>query len=58
MSRDFDNWNNEPVHITPPDVERVLRADDLRRERRRHMLIIAAIMFGVAIALWAGLRFG
>jgi len=58
MSRDFESWNNSPVHSTPPDVERVLRAEDRRRENRRHLLMIAAVLIGAAVSLFCALKFG
>jgi hypothetical protein len=55
MSRDFGNWNNEPVHSTPEDIERIFRADDKRRERRRQLLAVALILIAAAIVLWCAL---
>jgi hypothetical protein len=58
MSRDFEPWNNAPVHYTPPDVDRVLRSEDRRRERRRHLLMIIGVLLGVVVSLLCALRFG
>jgi hypothetical protein len=57
MSRDFERWDNSPaLHSAPPDVERVMRAED-RRRRRKHLLIVALIMIATAAACWAGIKF-
>lgn len=50
--RDFEPWNNSPVHSMPPDVERIFRSDDRRRERRRKLFIIAMWLIGVAVVIW------
>jgi len=58
MSRDFESWNNSPVHSTPPDVDRVLRAEDRRRENRRHLVAIVLVLLGIALSFWMALKFG
>jgi hypothetical protein len=56
MSRDFENWNNDSIararHYTPPDVERALRAEDRRRDRRRKLFIAAMWLIGAAVVIW------
>jgi hypothetical protein len=52
MSRDFQSWDNRPLHSTPPDVARVLHADDLRRERRWRLLKLALIFIVGAATIW------
>jgi len=58
MSRDFQDWNNSPLHSTPPDVERVLRKGDRRRENRRHLVAIVLVLLGIALSFWMALKFG
>jgi len=58
MSRDFQDWNNSPLHSTPPDVDRVLRAEDRRRENRRHLVAIVLVLLGIALSFWMALKFG
>jgi hypothetical protein len=69
MTSDFQNWDNDPTedsghlrsvvrapHISPPHIERIFRADDLRRKRRGSLLIAAILLIGVALSICVWLR--
>jgi hypothetical protein len=64
---DFENWDNDPPddlgysrtvtrshHSAPPHVERIMRADDLRRERSAKLLVAAILMIlsAISICVW------
>src|ERR1039458_8365019 len=54
MSRDFEHWNNDPVHTAPPEVEKVFNAEQRHREKRNHLLVVALILIGAALVLACG----
>jgi hypothetical protein len=56
---DFGHWDNEPPqrshHVTPPDVERILRSGE-RRQRRKQLLIVISLLLFSIFALWEMLK--
>lgn len=62
MSGDFGSWDNRAsdrsLHRTPPNVERIFRAEQRRLERRNNLLALTVFLIIVGAALLIVLKIG